>query len=118
MLLSALLACADPAPLAEPVGLPLEIDAGTYSVRAGSATAPIAAVVVVTPTGTDAFTEDWYLSPAGASNGYAAYVKPSASATSLNYTFVYASSATTVPPTSPAPAPGAVRWKHTVSKPG
>jgi hypothetical protein len=115
MLLLLSLACA-PEPDLRPVGMPLEIDVGTYSVRTGSPTGPIVAVVVVKNTGTDTFTEDWFLAPAGASGTYAPYVKPSATNPTVVLNYVYASSSTAVPPTNPAPAPSSIRWKHAVTK--
>lgn len=119
MLLFALLACSDApsAVVGDPTGLPLELDAGTYSVRGGSPTGPVVAVVVVTSTGTNAFTEDWYLSPSGASGTYAPFVRPGPTNPTITNSYLYVSSATTNPPTNPAPATGAIRWRHGVTKP-
>jgi hypothetical protein len=96
--------------------MPLEIDVGTYSVRAATPQGAIVAVVVVTNTGTDQFTEDWYLSPSGTSGTYAPYIKPSAANPSVTQAYVYASSATANPPTNPAPAAGSIHWRHAVTK--
>lgn len=112
-LLSLLVSCAnEPAPIADPTGLPLEIDMGSFNIRAGSATGKIVGVVVVNSGGT---VEDFYLSPAGASGNYAAYINPSAGNPSTTLFYQYVNNSTTVPPTNPAPAPSAVHKKHTVS---
>lgn len=116
--LSLLSSCAsEPAVIeGDPYGMPLEIDVGTYSVRAATPQGQIVAVVVVSNTGPDTFTEDWYLSPLGSTGTYAPYIKPSAANPAVTQAFVYASAATTNPPTNPAPAAGAIKWRHAVTK--
>lgn len=111
-----LLACS-PTIQGDPLGLPLEVDAGSYNLRAGGPQGAIVGVLVVTPTGTDKFDEDWYLSPAGASGNYAPFTKPSAQNPAVTLHFQYVNASTVNPPTNPAPATGSVRWHHVVTRP-
>lgn len=116
--LSLLFSCAsDPVIEGDPIGVPLEIDMGSFNIRAGGSTGAIVAVVVVNSTGANDFTEDWYLSPAGASGNYAPYIRPSAQNPSTTMFFQYVNNSTTTPPTNPAPASGSIHWHHVVTKP-
>jgi hypothetical protein len=103
-------------PPADPLGAPREFDSGTFNIRLNNGQGKILAVVVAKKLDDDHYREDWYLSPSGASGNYQEYVWPSSTQATTTLFVEWVNGTTTIPPTNPAPASGAIHWLHQTTK--